>query len=444
MGETYKAANVAVLLDSFNSDGKYIYDSFRLAGNSCPVAVIDDDGFLPEDVTSVYGFFLGEFKTGDKIPGHPRYFNQIEVPKFWEISGNNSSGKIHNLNKEKGRIFYAEPHNKRLVRVVDWVDDSGNVRISEHYNKYGALYARTVFNHKQQKVNKSYFDGKGREVIVENFVTGAIILEYEGVTHVFRDKTEFVTYFARLQGFDTKRLFFNSLSIPFFVSERLSDNGKQDVLLWQEPVRPDIPGNMQIILDGNSKRAGKIFVQKKKSYEKLISLGAEGDKMGQLGYIYPYEKENRKSNNVLILTNSDRIEHLDKLVGAFPELSFHIGALTEMSAKLMDYEKYDNVTLYPGIKTATLEELFKTCDWYFDINRENEIVSAVRRAFLNNHIIFAFRETLHNADFVAEDNIFSLNECDRFIAGVRSTLKDNYSLETRLKLQRDHALSETV
>lgn len=157
MGKSIEQDNIVLLLENYHSESQNLHTSFKQTGKNYPVAVIDDDGFLPDDVISVFGFFLGDFKAEEKVPGKPRYFNQIKVPEHWEISGNNSNGKIHDLNKERGRIFYAAPTQKRFVKVVDWLDDRGVVRSCDHYNKYGTLYARTIFNSKGQKVNKSYF-----------------------------------------------------------------------------------------------------------------------------------------------------------------------------------------------------------------------------------------------------------------------------------------------
>ena len=171
---------------------------------------------------SVYGFFLGNFKGEKGVPGKPRYFNQITVADYWEISGNNSSGKVHDLYRERGRIFYAEPKHKRLVKVVDWYDERGMVRSSDHYNRYGALFARTAFNAKGQRVNKSYFSAAGREILVENYVTGDIILNEDGGVRFFPNKTEFICYFMEKTGMDRGRLYFNSLSTPFFVSNKLA------------------------------------------------------------------------------------------------------------------------------------------------------------------------------------------------------------------------------
>lgn len=435
---------VVLLLDNYGIESQNLHTSFQLAGKDYPVAVIEEDGFLPEGVISVFGYFLGDFKNAKDVPGKPRYFNQITVPEYWEISGTNASGKIHNLSHERGRIFYAEPKHKRLVKVVDWMDESGVVRSSDHYNLYGALYARTIFNAKGQKVNKSYFSADGKEIIVHNYVTGDIILNEGDVVRIFHTKTDFVVYFMEKTGFDKKRVFFNSLSTPFFVSQRLNGERKEDVLFWQEPIQDAIPGNMQIILNGNSTRTNKIMVQKKDSYEKLIALGASKEVVSQLGYIYPFEKENGCKSEALICTNSDQIENVEKIIAELPEINFHIAAITEMSSKLMALDKYTNVKLYPGVKMNVLDELFKTCDFYFDINHGNEIVSAGRRAFVNNQLIFAFKETVHRKEYVAEEHIYGTAEVDNMLSEIKMILLDKELICSHVNLQHEWAMDENI
>ena len=436
--------DVILLFDNYSSDSERLFTSFKLAGYDYPAAVIEDDGFLPEGLISVYGFFLGDFRIELGNKARAKYFNEIRVPDFWEISGNNSIGKVHDLSKERGKIFYAEPKYKRLVRVVDWYDERGVVRSSDHYNQCGALYARTVYNSKGQKVNRSYFSVTGQEIIVENFVTGDILLNEDGETKIFRSKTDFVLYFLIKAGFRQKKIFFNSLSTPFFVSNRLSTKSKQDVLFWQEPIGTEIPGNMQIILRGQASRTKQIMVQKKSSYDRLMELGARAEIVHRLGFVYHFEKENNHQPELLICTNSDNIEHCRELIEALPEIHFHIAALTEMSSKLMSMDSYENVSLYPGVKRSILDELFEKCDFYFDINHESEIVSAVSRAFMYNHLIFAFAETVHNRDYVAEEHIYRKEDVARMISDVRSVLADGIVLKEHLQKQRDAALAEGV
>ena len=444
MGENIQLNDIVLLFDSYTTDSKDLHESFKRAGYDCPAVVIEEDGFLPDGVLSVYGYFLGAYEKGENIPGKPRYFNQIKVPEYWEISGTNSSGKVNDLSKERGRIFYAEPKHKRLVRVVDWLDERGIVRSSDHYNRFGALYARTIFNAKGQKVNKTYFSAAGQEIIMENYVTGDLILNDGKDVLFFRTKTDFVLYFLKKTGYDKKRLFFNSLSTPFFVSQRLDRTEKQDILFWQELVSDEIPGNMRIILDGRETRTGQIMVQKRKSYHRLLELGAQPEIVHKLGFVYPFQKENEGRPEALICTNSDNIEQCHKLVTSLPQIHFHIAALTEMSSKLMSMGTFDNVTLYPGVKLSILDELFMKCDFYFDVNHEAEIVSAVRKAFLHNHLIFAFKETLHNKDYVSDERIYASNDVNQMIADVKAVVAEPKILQEYLTLQHQAALAESV
>ena len=444
MGGNIKVSEVVLLLDNYSIDSQNLHKSFQMAGLDYPAVVIEDDGFLPEDVVSVFGYFLGDFKTDGNVPGKPRYFNQITVPEYWEISGTNSNGKVHDLSRERGRIFYAEPKHKRMVRVVDWCDERGTVRSSDHYNRYGALYARTIFNAKGQKVNKTYFSAAGQEIIMENFVTGDIILNDGDEVRIFHSKTEFVVYFLKKTGLLQSRIFFNSLSTPFFVSQRLDREKKQDILFWQEPVRDAIPGNMRIILDGADTRTAQIMVQKRQAYHRLLELGAKQEIVHRLGFIYPFQKENAHRPQALICTNSDRIEQCQKIVNELPQMHFHIAALTEMSSKLMSMGVYNNVSLYPGVKQEILDELFESCDFYLDINHESEIVSAVRRAFLQNQLIFAFQETLHNSDYVSEKHIYPSSDVERMISDIKAVMNAPKLAEKHLKMQHEAALAETA
>ena len=75
--------NDAILLfDHYGEDSQALHTSFKQAGFNCPAVVIEDNGFLPDDVISVYGFFLGNFKTLSGGRARPRYFNEITVPEY--------------------------------------------------------------------------------------------------------------------------------------------------------------------------------------------------------------------------------------------------------------------------------------------------------------------------------------------------------------------------
>lgn len=434
--------DIVLMLDDYSADSQKLHNSFINAEIDCPVMVINSDGFIPDGVIGVYEIMLGDYSACKTAPGYPRYFNQIDVPLYWEITATNNGGSVWDMGKERARIYFANPKNKRLVKLVEWLDENGIVRLSDHYNKWGALYARTIFNSKGERVNKSYFSADGIEAIVENYVTGAIFLKTEKKEIVFTNRTEYIIFILERLGFANKRLFYNTLSYPFFVSQQLQDNHKGDVLFWQENARDDIPGNMQIILSYQAKRTGRILVQKGPAYEKLLELGASPNIVEKLGNVYSFKKENAGSNNVLICTNSDQIMHLRDFVEALPQLHFHIAALTEMSSELMSMDEYENVSLYKGVKPAVLDDLFMKCDFYLDINRYDEIVDAVYTAFLHNQLIFAFEDTAHNRHYEGGNSIFVADEWKEVCEKLLNAYEDADNRRNLLEMQQTVALAE--
>ena len=104
--------------------------------------------------------------------------------------------------------------------------------------------------------------------------------------------------------------------------------------------------------------------------------------------------------------------------------------------------KYDNVTLYPTITMQKIPSLYEKCDIYLDVNKENEIVQAVNRAFLSNLVIFAFDETIHNINYIAKDNRYKADDYSKLIEDINNICYDTNKWNKRLKLQRNHALSE--
>lgn len=366
---------------------------------------------------------------------------KVVIPDYWRIEGDNSSAKVMDRTRERARIFFTEPTHRRQVKIVDWLDDAGQVRLSEHYNRYGAIFCHTVFNKKGQKALRKFFDVTGREMIVENFVTGDILVRWQDKDWIFRSKTDFIAFFIRCAGLEDTAVYFNSLSYPFFASQALAPNGFRDALFWHEPVGDEIPGNMQIILHDQGTRAKRVFVSRRESYDRLIALGAPSDKVKQLGYIYSFVRENKHRPHILVCTNSENVGHLTELASLMPQMHFHVAAITEMSSKLMSAGQYDNVSLYPNVKMSVLDSLFEKCDFYLDINHEGEIVDAVHRAFLNNMLIVGYEETMHNAYYTADTNTFKESEYANMAEALNLTLAMPHLIDEALAMQKKAAVA---
>lgn len=435
-----------LLMDTFGRDSQKLYQSLQKAGFPMKALVLQDEGFLPDGVEHIFDCFLGDYSKCGKR--RPTYFNEVKKPDFWEVTASAGNGKICDLKKERAKIFYHKPEaHDRYVSLVDWYDESGTPRLTDHYNKYGMIYARTIFNAKGQKVNKSYFNAEGAPVIEENYVTKTLILNYDGKAKFFNDRMQLYKYILELQGWSQKTIMFNTLSTPFFLAEGMPEREgrrKSDILFWQEPERNDIPGNMQAIFRGGTKRTQTVVVQNKKAYEKLIALGANASMTKSLGFIYPFTRESNHGKHVLISTNSDQIEKLEELVKLLPQCHFHITAVTEMSSKLMAMGKNDNVNLYPNVSNKMQDELLQRCDIYLDINHGGEILSSVENAFLNNQLIFAFSNTLHEKEYIPEEKRFAPKDYQLMAEEIASVLKDYEKWDTELEKQRAFALTEDV
>ena len=413
------------LFDKYDDVTKDLHQSFKLAGYDNVALVLDDNGHLPEGVLSPYQYFQGEENPG----GIPRYFNQIDKPELWEIDGNSSQASIHDYHHLRARIFYAEPARHRFVRTVEWLDEKEIVRSIDYYNRYGRKYAHTIFSQEGKSIFTTYFHVSGKEAIVENHLTGGIILTFNGKNQLFTNKINFLHYFFEVANIDCQSIVYNRLSLPFLLVYNLQQEG-QDWIIWQEELGDEIPGNMLAALK-KSNRQTKILVPEHTTYQKMKVLmpGAFKDSVLPFGYIYEYQKTNQQLNKALIATNSDEIEQLETLVKELPELEFHIVALTEMSSKLMSIGNYPNVTLYPNVTQDKMASLWDSCFLLLDINHYGEILEASREAFNREMVIAGFTNTVHHPQYMSSEALVNSSDYPVLVAKIRQWMNSKQDRE---------------
>ena len=141
----------------------------------------------------------------------------------------------------------------------------------------------------------------------------------------------------------------------------------------------------------------------------------------------------------LILTNSDQLEQIEQLLTQLPNVHFHVGAITEMSSHLMELNRYPNISLYPNIRPAKVNELFARCDLYLDINISDEILNACRTAFENNMLILSFKNTCHSRRFIADDHIYAPENVSTMVDKIQAVLAYSSEMEAALARQKQVA-----
>lgn len=424
------------LFDVYNQESQDLHYSLTAAGLSDLTVVIEPDGFLPDGVVSPFTYYLGYDR------GKPLYFNQVPVPYFWEIAGNNQFGTINDLNQERAVIHFADGLQARLVKKVEWKTPAGRIFQVDHYNRFGACFAKTTYDGLGQAIMTSYRNVDQKEVILENHVTGDILLtlEGQGLRH-FSGRVAFIIDFLQGLKVNLDHILFNTLSTSFLTSFHFPEKSGQDILVWQEPLQDHIPGNMQLILENDQLRAKTIIIPDYATYERALQLTDEKfhHKFSHLGYHYHFKRDNFVRSDALIVTNSDQLEQIEKLVESLPRVTFRIAAVTEMSSKLLDMLRYPNVVLYQNASPQKVQELYQLSDIYLDINYGNELLQAVRQAFEHNQLVLAFEETAHNRRYTAPNHIFAKEAVDDMIHTIELAISHVKEMGRALGDQGYHA-----
>lgn len=413
------------LFDLYEQKTRDLHHSLKRAGYHNSTIVINDEGFLPNDVISPFGYYTKMYEA----QGNPLYFDQLEVHDYWEIRGDASQAAIYDETIKRANIVYEDTQqNQRIIQRVEWLGLDGEIRSVDHYNKFGWRYAQTNYNLNHQPVMTSYYDANEKEVIVENYVTSNIILNRGEKIYFFKSRIDFVTEFLTHEFGQIDGLIYNSLATPFLISYNFDQPG-HDVLFWQEtlPENGEIPGNMATLIAQKGRTKNIVFQNKTDFERENIQQLKQEIAIDYIGYNYPIATNFDKNREAFILTNTDQIEHVEDIVQATPNVHFTVAAFTEMSTKLMSLGEYKNVSLYPNVTFQRVKTLFQKSMVYLDINGGNEVMSAIRQAYLNDAVIMAFRSTQHDAHFTLEQLTFDQSQPELLIAALRqiSEIPDN-------------------
>lgn len=422
------------LFEVFDKQTIVLYNSFKFSDIHRKTIVIEDNGFLPEDVETPYKFF----SNNTNLPIKPLFFNQVPTPRFWSIDGNNNDAAVKNLGEIKARIIYKKNYKHRVVERVEWLNELGHTQFIDYYNKYGFKYAEVLLDPKtHRRILKRYFNYKKENFMTEYFVTNDIVLNWEEKEYFFHSKIQLVNFYLKVTGLESERFLINSFSVSSAVINNLSIQNNH-YLFWQGRITSEVIHHMENILS-KEHSTYSVIVPGDEVYKKVVNSINENlsHRVSQSGYVYKFLKPNHYSNQVLILTNSDQIPHLEKIVQMNTHLDFHIAAITEMSQVLMKFNQYSNVALYPNSKKDNLIKLYHKCDVYLDINKGNEILDSVRAAFDHNLLILGYKTTAHNKLVTAQNNLFDINEPLDLINILKETTEDTSILNNRLALQLD-------
>lgn len=370
------------LFEHFDTVSADLLRSQYIAKLKIPTVAMYDDGFLPKEVDSPIQYFC-KFSNNHQ----PLYFDKLPLPKYWRIMSTASKGEVFDLAQKRADIIYSSGNNTRLIKEVHWLAPAGTISWVDHYNRHGERFARTYYE-QGEPVQRKYYNNEGQVVIDWNLQTNDLFLTTSHLQRHFASLADFTVYYLRLRHYSLDHVLYNTLNQALAVSLRLPNNG-EDVLFWHEKIDDKLPGNMQFLID-NSTRTKHVIFQNYRDWQRqkqFIPTETGDIDFQYLGMIFPHPRSNNLQPNALILTNSDQIEQLAQLVKLLPNVHFNVASITEMSGKLLAYQDYPNVSLYPVVSDQRLKQLMANNDVYLDVNYGSEILDAVRGAFEQNMLV---------------------------------------------------------
>lgn len=427
------------LFERFDTPSRDLLRSQHIANIKIPTVVMEDDGFLPDELDSPFKYFSKLRKNHQ-----PLYFDQIPVPKYWRILGNGNRAEIFDLDCKRAEVIYMATDNTRIVKEVQWLNNANDISWIDHYNKNGFKFAQTLYS-KGQPVTKKYFNGQGATVITWNLVAGDLFLDDKHIHHHFADFIDFMIFYLHERHYKLDRIFYNTLNKALNLSLRLSEPG-EDTLFWYEKIDQELPGNMTFLMQHKTRTKHIVFQRFDdwQRHNQLIPADTGEVDFQYLGMIYPHPRSNHLRPNALVITNSDQIEQLGELANLMPNVHINIAAITEMSDKLSAFQDYPNIDLYPTVSGTRLQELLKISDVYLDINQGNEILDAVRGAFEQNMLILSFSDVLHNGIFTANSNVFVNGDARGMAKQILTALVQPQLMKKLIDTQRLEASDVTV
>lgn len=440
MEEFTRQWDYVFITDEYSWKERLLQSSLKDAGFAGAAIVLTDDFFLQADAYCVQELVCGRTDPASRIS--PRYYNEVALPDGWTVSSGredgSDTGRICFQHQIKGRIHYANSTGRYFVADVDWFDHHGTVRVIDHYDRCGDICGRTTCDGEGKPILCSWYDAAGRDILSRNLVTGDYLYHDGDSEQIFPTKEELLGVFLKKRCKKDVKFFIGSMGKPF---EICSSIGEGSITLFAHSAQL---GKQKDRLLQNAEKLDRIFAQDRNAFRELAALPIDQSKVKRLGYIYPFAKDNEYAAEALILTNSDNLEHLADLTAMLPNVNFHIAAITNMSEKLVSMGDRENVFLYPGAKESVMDSLYQKCDIYLDINHFSELQNAVFKAFLHNQLIFAFRNTMHNTDYVPETQIFSSADWENMARSIRILLEDPFGMEKALRNQRAFALTQKV
>ena len=348
-----------------------------------------------------------------KEEGQPLFFNNLPLPPYWEITTDGLEGYVYDQGKKKARIQFRQPHSERTIARVYWYDEVGKCIWIDYYSAYGWRICRDFLDEEEKTVLRTFYNSDGRDLLVE---------------WLQQDK---IAYFDSQKN---PTIYPNRHSFLLKVLENIVD--REDILILGEEILSLLPSskkdNYYCLVD-NVTEADKVADQ----VNQVLVLSPRSSEDSPYKHLYgcALDRPVPVKPQAMIITNSEWVEGLEKLLLHFPEIDFHVGALTEMGSRLTNLSVYSNLYLYPGMSYDFFQELLDKSTFYLDIQHDVEILASSLRAVERGILLYTLDNLTHHEEYKKLETCYDTTET--LIQNVRQVLEnpDKYHQLSRNQAQ---------
>ena len=309
--------------------------------------------------------------------GEPLFFNELSVPELWECWTLGITTYLFDGEERRANIVLREDLLSRTVDRVEWFGQKEEIVSIDFYNRYGWRSQQSLLNEVAQPYLEIYLNRRQEEVLLHFVLQGTFLHQTpKGRDQLYANKEELQRAVLRQVLPENEAILLMDQSLLDFVKEI----PKERLALCTSTVAD---------LEEIKEQVDQILVLEaaylREEIEGYTSLSGSVD-----------VDQEKFQPEALVMTASQEVEGLANLVHDFPQVTFHIAALTAMGPKLTDLAPSPNVRLYPGISMENYEKLLATCSLYLDCNHGEEVMSSSVRALENGQILFGLKSTVHH------------------------------------------------
>ena len=343
-------------------------------GHPYRVFVTNLETDLAEQAESLATFFTQ--KDPASTVGQPLFFNDLEVPELWECWTLGITTYLFDGEERRANVVLRGDILSRTVERVEWFGQGEEIVSIDVYNRYGWRSKQSLLTETGQPYLDIYLNRQQEEVLLHFVLQGTFLHQTpKGRDQLYANKEELLRAVLKQVLPDNEAIL-------------LMDKTLLDVVKEIPKERLALCTSTGAGLEGIKEQVEQILVLED------AHLGEKKEGYTSLSGFVDVEQESFQPE-ALVMTASQEVEGLSDLVHDFPQVTFHIAALTAMGPKLTDLATRFNVRLYPGISLDKYEDLLSSCSIYLDCNRGEEVWSSSLHALENGQVLFGLKSTVH-------------------------------------------------